>query len=209
MRFFRTTILTLVAVVIMAGAGSAVKADPLSVQSGGFSLSNLGNDGSVPNGLDSLVGSAESNTLQFNGPGTFIVTLNQLMFEEGFTGIASVGSHDFAFSQALTINGQTQIMDLFGRIDIGFTTDTIHILSSSPLVFDFSTFTVDVNVLPLSIFGPGNGCYFDVLKAQIQVNTCAPDPVPEPATLTLLGLGIAGVAAKVRQRRRQSALKKT
>jgi len=191
----------------MAAAGSAVKADPLSVQSGGFSLSNLGNDGSVPNGLDSLVGSAASNTRQFNSSGAFVVTLNELMFEEGFTGIASVGSRDFTFSQALTINGQTQIMDLIGRIDIGFTTDTIHILSAAPLTFDFSTFTVDVNVLPMSIFGPGNGCYFDLLKAEIQVNQNC-DPVPEPATLTLLGLGIAGVAAKVRQRRRQSALKK-
>ena len=206
MRLLTKSVFILAAVVVLAAAGSAAKADSLSIQSGGFTLHDLGNDGSVPNGLDSLVGSAVSNIHQFNGSGVFTVNLNRLMFEEGFTGVRSVGSYDFNFSHALTINGQTQIMDLIGRIDIRFTSDTIHILSSSPLTFDFNTFTVDVNVLPLSIFGPGNGCYFDVLQAEIAVtNNC--NPVPEPATLTLLGLGLAGIAAKVRQRRRQSALK--
>lgn len=207
MRLLRTSVLILAAVVVLTVVGADVKADSLAIQSGGFSLDNLGNDGSVPNGLDSLVGFAESNTLQFNGSGVFTVNLNNLEFMEGFTGIASPGSHDFSFTQAITINGQTQIMELLGRIDIGISTDTIHILSSTPLRFDFNTFTVDVNVLPTSIFGPGDGCYFDVLRAELSVNSC--DPVPEPATLTLLGLGLAGTVAKVRQRRKQAALKRS
>jgi len=189
---------------VFSAASSAVKADPLTIQSGGFSLDNLGNDGSVPNGLDSLSGGAESNLHDFNGTGSFIVNLNQLAFMEGFTGIASPGLHDFVFTQAITINGQTQIMELLGRIDIGFTTDTIHILSSTPLTFNFDTFSVDVNVLPASIFGPGNVCYFDVLRAQLTVTN-----TPEPATLTLLGLGLAGTAAKLRQRRKQARVLKS
>jgi hypothetical protein len=200
-------VLILAAGVVMTAVSADVKADSLLIQSGGFSLDNLGNDGSVPNGLDSLVGFAESNSLQFNGSGVFTVNLNSLEFMEGFTGIASPGSYDFSFSQAITINGQTQIMDLLGRIEIGIKADTIHILSSTPLTFDFNTFTVDVNVLPMSIFGPGDGCYFDVLRAELSVNSC--DPVPEPATLTLLGLGLAGTVAKVRQRRKQAALKRS
>ena len=204
MRLLIRSAVVLAAVMVFSAASSAVKADPLTIQSGGFSLDNLGNDGSVPNGLDSLSGGAESNLHDFNGTGSFIVNLNQLAFMEGFTGIASPGLHDFVFTQAITINGQTQIMELLGRIDIGFTTDTIHILSSTPLTFNFDTFSVDVNVLPASIFGPGNGCYFDVLRAQLTVTN-----TPEPATLTLLGLGLAGTAAKLRQRRKQARVLKS
>ena len=203
MRLLSRVIVILACAFTVAAAGAVVKADTLSIQTGGFLLHDLGNDGSVSSGLDSLVGSAESNTQAFNGSGVFTILLNRLTFSEGFTGINSPGPHDFTFSQALTINGITQTLDLVGRIDIGITTDTVHILSSSPLTFNFGTFSVDVNVLPTSIFGPGNGIYFDVLNAQLTVTNNS-NPVPEPATLTLLGLGLAGTAAKLRQRRKQS-----
>lgn len=206
MRLISRVSVILGAVFIIAAASAGVKADTLSIQTGGFALHDLGNDGSVSNGLDSLVGSAESTTQTFNGSGVFTVLLNRLTFGEGFTGVNSPGTHDFNFSQSLTVNGVTQTMDLVGSIDIGITTDTVHILSSSPLTFHFGTFSVDVNVLPTSIFGPGDGTYFDVLNAQLTVtNDC--NPVPEPATLTLLGLGLAGTAAKLRQRRRRRGFK--
>ena len=174
MRLLSKVIVILACAFTVAAAGAVVKADTLSIQTGGFLLHDLGNDGSVSSGLDSLVGSAESNTQAFNGSGVFTVMLNRLTFSEGFTGISSPGLPD-----------------------------TVHILSSSPLTFNFGTFSVDVNVLPTSIFGPGNGIYFDVLNAQLTVTNNS-NPVPEPATLTLLGLGLAGTAAKLRQRRKQS-----
>jgi hypothetical protein len=203
MQLLAKAILGLAFLMISLAVAPAVKADPIVIQTGGFSLTNLGNDGSVPNGLDTLSSAASSASHNFDRPGTFVTALNELTFEMGFTGVNSPGSYDFSFSQLVTIDGQTQVLNMFGRIDIGIVTDTVHILSSDPLSFTFGTFTVDANVLPMAISGTNNGVFCDVLKARMIVrNSCA--PVPEPATLTLLGLGIAGAAAKVRQRRKRS-----
>ena len=185
----------------------AAKADPLVIDSNGFHITNLGNDGSVSNGLDTLIGGASSHTGS-SDEGAFIATLNDLTFEMGFTGIDSPGSYNFAVSQLLTIDGQTRAIDLFGQIDIGLITDTAYIISSAPLTFTFDTFTVDVTILPTSVSGTFEGEFSEVLQAQFTVRKIdEPDPVPEPATLTLLGLGIASTATKLYRRRQKAPAK--
>jgi len=185
-------------------AAPNAKADPIVIKTGGFELHNLGNNGTGLADLDTLIGAASSSSTDSNGLGSFIAETNPLTFITGFTGNGSGGSYSFSFSQELTINGQTQILNLLGQIDITQTVDTIHILSSAPLVFDFNDFSLAVNVLPLDIAGPGaaGGTFADVLKAELTVMTKDCNPVPEPATLTLLGLGLAGFAARMRKRRR-------
>jgi hypothetical protein len=180
------------------------KADPITIQTGGFALHNLGNNGTGLSDLDTLIGGASSNSHDVSIPGKFVAAINPLTFITGFTGVNSGGTYSFSFSQALTINGQTQILNLLGSIDIGSTVDTIHILSSAPLVFDFNTYSLAVNVLPTDIVGPGHdgGVFCSVLKAEFTVMAKDCSPVAEPATLTLLGLGMAGIAAKIRKRRR-------
>ena len=182
----------------------AIKADPIVIQTGGFSLTNLGNDGGGIAGFDTLIGSAASSSRNFNGSGTFVVLLNPLTFKTDFTGAGSGGIHDFNFSQDLTINGVTQTLNMVGQITIGHLVDSVRILPSAPLTFNFNTFSVTVNLLPASIDSVGSGEFTDVLNAEFTVTNTNPGPVP--ATLSLLGLGLVGVAAKIRKRRRSLAL---
>jgi len=96
------------------------------------------------------------------------------------------------------------MLDLVGRIDIDHLVDTVHILSATPLTFNFNTFSLVIDVLPTSIEGWGAGDSHGNLVARITVNNDC-NPVPEPATLTLLGIGLAGTAAKLRQRRKKNS----
>lgn len=205
MRFLLKASLGLALLVFALATVPSVKADALSISAGGFAINNLGNDGSVPNGLDTLIGASSTRPFTFDGPGSFVATLNDLTFSMGFTGVDSPGSYDFNFSQLISINGQSQLMNIFGTIDIGLATDTVRLLHADALTFAFEAFTVDVRMLPVEISGTDFGEFCGFLKAHITITQNC-DPVPEPATLTLLGLGLAGTAAKIRQRHKKARL---
>lgn len=201
MRMLTKTSLSLTILLVAIAVAPAAKADPISISTGGFSLTNLGNNGGGAIDKDLLVGAAASRSRNFSAPGSFIALLNPLTFTTGFTGLSYSGTYSFNFSQPLTINGVTQTLNLFGSITISPTVDTVRILSSAPLTFNFNTFSVDVRVVPTTLEGWAEGVFCDVLQGRFTVRTDC-NPVPEPATLSLLGIGLAGVAAKLRKRRK-------
>lgn len=196
--------MAILALIVFVIASPSASAEPVTIvtQSGGFQLYNLGNNG-VPNGLDTLIGATAANTQILAGnTASYVATLNELTFTEGFTGFGSEGTYNFSFSQLLTINGQTQVLNVAGLINIGTFEDSVSILGGDVLTFNFDTFSVVATVLPSSVFATGNGDFFGTLSAQFDVSPNDCEPVPEPATILLLSTGLAGFAAKIRKRRR-------
>jgi len=202
MRALFKTGLSLAILFVAIATAPAAKADPIVIviQTGGFALSNVGNNGGSAGGFDSLIGAPASSQNNLSGPQTFETLLNPLTLHTVSIAPNNEGLFDFTFSQDLTINGVTKTLNMIGFIRTSQFGESASILSSGPLTFNFKTFSVIVNLQGMHLDGFGApGEFHEQLKADVTVNN---NPVPEPATLSLLGIGLAAVAARFRQRRK-------
>src|SRR5947207_11129036 len=147
MRLLTKISLGLAAILISIAIAPAAKAHPVTINSGRFYINNLANTGTGAPGMDALDGYVNTSTHDVNGGGSFIALLNPLKFTTGFTGLNASGNHPFTFTQLLTINGQTQVLNLAASIDISRLVDTVHVISAAPLTFKFNTFSLVVNVI--------------------------------------------------------------
>src|SRR5438874_722936 len=127
MRLFTKISLGLAAIVISIAIAPCAKADAITITTGGFNATGVGNDGTGAPGMDAVDSYVHTSTIDINGASSFVALLNPLTFTTGFTGLNSGGPHPFTVAEGLTINGQTQGINFVDRIAIAYLRDTMHL----------------------------------------------------------------------------------
>ena len=194
---FRKLLLTFAAALLTMSVSSAAYADPVTLAQG-QSVTFTFQSANFPGTTATVTYTLQGNQLLFTASNTSTdntrikgiginSTPNLSVMTSGFTG----GLSAFSFSSGGGGLGNMEaIASSAGNstLNKGQTGSGVFTLNAAPAFIIFDQVTIHFISLP-------NG---DSEK----VNGNPPPPIPEPATMVLLGTGLAGVAAKIRKRRK-------